>query len=281
MKLIPELNLLGATNVSYQVKLVFPRAEGGPSLEIWSDPKDINIEFRPVPLPEVVGQAAGQEDYLSINFVNTPITVSVVEAGDTNDTCPTSKKCGYSQGFDEDADNLTFSFGTNTLRPVGRACGTYPCDLKIACVGADDDAAGDLDDAKKCTFDFNSPNIGLYDIPFKVDVNGVDQVEPSTLRLIFKPVPEVVATPFHMGTKIVGEEFTGTAIELNKHYTFVGTTGAVADPADIANIRIRQILNNTDFGCFDQATNTNQVCTNASPKTYSCDGAEAVQLLIL
>ena len=45
--------------------------------EILSAPKTSRVYFNPVPLPEIVGTAAGQEDYVDVKFETQTITVAL------------------------------------------------------------------------------------------------------------------------------------------------------------------------------------------------------------
>ena len=99
------------------------------------------------------------------------MTVSLQEAGNGDRDCTTPLKCGYSQGNDEDASDVTFTFTNTTTLPVGRTCPIVPpavtCDLKVPCTDDDDS------DAAKCTFNCNETAEGEYVVPFKMDYQSV------------------------------------------------------------------------------------------------------------
>ena len=152
-----------------------------------------------------------------MDFETRTINVSLEEAGDGNRTCATPTKCGYSQGNNEDASDVTMTFFTNTLRPDGRVCtilsGETKCDLSVACDGGDDDVLAD-----KCTFNFTQNEPGDQFIPFKMNVSGVQQVEESNLKLSYKPIPRMIAVPIHEGTKIAEQTYTGISVDVGEHF---------------------------------------------------------------
>ena len=266
-KLVPLPDFDQIAEVDYRVKSVFPRPEGGGNIEIWSEKKTISVTYRPVALPEVPGVAVGQHDYEEIAFEGQNFTVSLQEAGGTSgQTCATPLKCGYSQANNQAASSAVFKFFTDSAQPTNYPCTVFngpTCTLpEILCDGGDDDA-----DPAKCSFNFNQPvaDKAGYFLYFRMTAQDVLQEEEGEIKLMIQPVPKVVTTAHHMGTKIVGESFTAMNIEKLKHYTYDN------DPTDapISNVKaiqLRSLQTDPKILCYDP-TDTNTPKTNTCPYT--------------